>query len=169
MKTLLIALPAFLVLNACSTKEDDTAAADDSFADAGGGDEDGGDDDGGGDDGGGDDGGGSGGDTMSDAPGCEIAGALCMAYTGALWSGQEEMQCSSYSDQSEAAGGPPFTYAASGCAAGATALCDGFLAGVDADNNLLDGTEMVLYFYSGLQASQAQDLCNQYGGNYSTL
>ena len=181
MKNLLISLPMFLVLSACATKDEDTGAdADDEFAVGNGsssggsstGGSDGGDTDGGGDgggSGGGSTGGSTGGGGMGSAPGCEAAGAFCMAYTGAAWSGQEEMQCDSYSSQSQGAGGPAFTYASGGCSAGAVSMCDGFLAGVDQDGNLVAGSDMELYFYSGITDSQAQDLCNQYAGNYSTL
>jgi hypothetical protein len=85
MKTLLLTLPVFLVLNACSTKEDDTAAADESFTDSDGGSDDGDDD---GDDDGGDDDGDGGGDDSFDidaaesAHGCNIATVFCMALFG---------------------------------------------------------------------------------------
>jgi len=164
MKNLLITLPMFLALTACDKAEEDTAADDDFAVDEGASDDDAGDDDGGGDDGGGGGGGG-----LSAAPGCDYSGALCMAYDGGAWAGQEEAQCDAYSQQSEAAGGPAFTYAAGGCPTGAIALCDGFLAGQDQDGNLVPGSEMILYFYSGLPEANAQDLCGQYGGTFSTL
>ena len=171
MKTLLITLPIFLVLNACGKSDDDTGAADESFVtnngmsaeDDGGGDDGGGDDGGGSADGGGDDGGF---EVMNSSPGCIATGALCYSYVGPLWPGYEASHCDQISAAVQAEGGPALEYIATGCPAGASSECSGILGLMDQEENLLDGSEYSIYFYGGADASAE---CGQAGGTYSAL
>jgi hypothetical protein len=191
MKTLLLTLPVFLVLNACSTKDDDTAADDGSFIDGGssdggssdggssdGGSSDGGSSDGGSSDGGGSDGGGGsngggsggGGDVMSSDPGCDMASALCYSFDGPLWASQDiNGFCDDISADYEAEGAPPMNFLDDGCPSGAASECSGVLMGADAEGNPVSGSDVTLYFYAAVSEADASATCDQAGGNFSTL
>ena len=106
-------------------------------------------------------------DTMSDDPGCaDDQGATCISFTGPLFSGQEAAQCSAQNDFSVDAGGPSYSYQASGCPGGAVAVCDGLMA-ADESGAPVSGAEYLIYFYPALPSSQASDLCCESGGAYS--
>jgi len=157
-----------------SSEEDDPAYnADEDGDDDGGGDgssDDGGDDDGSGDDGSGDDGGSSGGDVMSSDPGCDMTGALCYSFDGALWASQDVNGfCSDISAGAEAEGAPPMSFLDDGCPSGAASACSGVLMGADADGNPVSGSDVTLYFYSAFPEAEASSSCDDAGGDFSTL
>jgi len=170
MKTLLLTLPVFLVLNACGTKEDDTADADESFAGSDGSSDDGGDDGGGdddgGDDGGGDDGGSGGASVDVDAawtsPACDYTGVVCMALTGGAWSAAPLADiCTQFDDgYADQLGGIAST-PVDGCPeADATGACGLPAVGGQA------GTEQVWFSYP---AFDGEGSCNANGGTWVAL
>ena len=164
MKTLLISLP-LLSLVACNTKDADTGEEDDEFTiDGDNASEDA-------DDESGDAGDSSGGGSVMDAvPACDLTGALCYSFDGPLWPGQDiQGFCGQISAQYEAEGSPPMTYIAAGCPSGALGQCTGLLMGADQDGNLMDGSDVTIYYYQADQGGQLSSGCTQQGGRFSDL
>ncbi len=156
MKTLLLTLPTFLVLNACSNKEEDTAAAD-SFADEGADGEEEEEEE-------------EESDVMNSSPGCSGAGALCYSFVGPLWAGQDvEGFCGQISAQYEAEVGTGLSFLNDGCPSGAATACSGILMGADEAGNPVDGSDVTIYFYPSVPEADASSICSQNGGSFETL
>ncbi len=110
------------------------------------------------------------GDVMTTAPGCDLSGAICYAFDGPLWAGQDiESVCGQLSAQYEAEGLPPMSYVAAGCPAGAVDQCSGVLMGADESGNPVDGSDVTIYNYQAASSSQLATNCAEMGGAYEEL
>jgi hypothetical protein len=150
MKLYWMALPALLVLTACSGKDKDTASdADaDGSADL-------------------DDTGTEPAPSVIDAPGCSTAGIACIAYgPGALWAAQDvEASCTTSSENAVAAGLAEMVFLSDGCPDGPYAQCSD-MAATNEDGDPVTGAEYTTYFYGGISSDNAMSNCADNGGSY---